>query len=74
MVEFEIKEHNGKIYLPKELRQILESSEGKAIANFKGAFLFDKKTSYEDVLESLEIIKKDIEHRAEKESEEVNNG
>jgi len=68
MVEFDIKEHNGKIYLPKELRQVIGSSEGKAIANFKGVLLFDKETSYEDVLESLEIIKKNIKHRAEKEA------
>lgn len=65
MVEFELKQHDGRIYLPKELREILNSKENKAIANFRGAFLFDSDVEYEKLIKSLEIIKEDLEQRAE---------
>jgi hypothetical protein len=54
----------GVLYIPKELREAF-SREMKIISNAAAAVFFPAGASYEDVLKSLDIIKRDIQHRIE---------
>ena len=65
MVEFKLKESDGRLYLPKEIREaILENGEARAIPSFRGILLFRPSSEYQEIIESLEIIMADIKHRA----------
>ncbi|MEM1589674.1 MAG: hypothetical protein QXQ47_02295 [Candidatus Bathyarchaeia archaeon] len=52
----------GVLYIPKELREAF-GREMKIIANATASVFFPANATYEDVLNSLEIIQKDIKHR-----------
>ncbi len=71
MTEFEIKAKGGVTYLKEELQRILKLSNGdgkfKGLANFKTVVLYPKSATPEEILKSLEVIKKDLELRAEEE-------
>jgi len=71
MVEFDIKIHPQQriAYIPKELYAVL-SSHSKAVANRTAVLLFPEGTSRENVLKSLDIIKADLLHAQQLESEE----
>ena len=63
MVELKTKiTKTGVLYIPKELREAF-GREMKIIANASASVFFPADANYKDVLHSLEIIMKDIEHR-----------
>jgi len=63
MVELETKiTESGVLYIPKEIRQCFGRSM-KIIPNATAALFFPSDIRYEDVLASLDIIRRDIEHR-----------
>jgi hypothetical protein len=62
MVEFEFRQHDGRMYLPKELQKVIQGNDVKAIANYRAALIFDASVSYEDVERSMKIIFDDIRH------------
>lgn len=63
MVEFKIKIHPKQrlAYVPQAIYEVLTSSI-RAIPNRTAVLLFAEGTSRQDVLISLEIIKRDIMH------------
>jgi hypothetical protein len=63
MVEFDIQNYNGKIYLRKELRKILNKRELKALANAKTIILFPADVDLVNVKKSLKIILADLDLR-----------
>lgn len=65
MVEFKFRQHNGRMYLPKELQAVIQGRDVKAIANYRAALIFDAGTSYNDIERSTKIILDDIRHRIE---------
>lgn len=65
MVEFKFRQHNGRMYLPKELQEVIQGRDVKAIADYRAALIFDARVSYEDVEKSLQVISGDISHRIE---------
>jgi len=63
MVELKTKiTTSGVLYIPKELREAF-SREMKIISNARAAVFFPANVAYQDVLESLDIITRDIRHR-----------
>lgn len=63
MVEIDVRLTKiGLLYLPKAIRESLGWNL-KIIPNASAALIFPRDMPYEDVLESLEIIKADIKHR-----------
>jgi bifunctional DNA-binding transcriptional regulator/antitoxin component of YhaV-PrlF toxin-antitoxin module len=58
----------GVLYIPKELREAF-SRDMKIISNATAAIFFPADTSYENVLKSMDIIKRDIQHRVEMQKE-----
>jgi len=52
----------GIFYVPKAIRDAF-GRETRLIPNAKAVVMFPEGTDYEDVLESLKIIKMDIKHR-----------
>ena len=63
MVEFEIPNYNGKIYLKKELRKTLNTQVLFGIVNAKTVTLFPSDVKLDDVERSLEIVLEDIRLR-----------
>jgi hypothetical protein len=62
-LEYEIKAGpQGHFYIPKRIRETL-GTELKVIPNAKAAIFFPSNVSLEDVLQSLKIIRLDLEHR-----------
>jgi len=53
---------SGQIYLPREVRAEL-GGELILLGNARAAVLFPKDADLETVLESLSIIRQDLEHR-----------
>jgi bifunctional DNA-binding transcriptional regulator/antitoxin component of YhaV-PrlF toxin-antitoxin module len=65
MVKFKIKANpSGQYYFPKEVREEL-GEKLELICNAKAAIVYSAETPIEIVLESIELIKKDLEHRLE---------
>ena len=63
MVKFQIRANtSGQYYFPKEVRDEL-GKELSLICNAKAAVIFNANTSFDTVLQSLEIIQKDLTHR-----------
>lgn len=54
----------GQIYFPKLLRDEW-GTEYTLIPNANGGYIFPKNVKAKDALKSLEVIRKDLEHRAE---------
>jgi len=72
MVKFKLKTNPvGQVYFPKEVREEL-GEKLELICNAKTAVIFPEGVSLETVLQSLEIIQKDLRHRRELEGEECN--
>lgn len=73
MVTFHIKANiQGQYYLPKEVREELGKNL-TLLCNTKAAIIFPENTSFETVLESMTLIKKDLEHRLQlKKTEDKN--
>jgi bifunctional DNA-binding transcriptional regulator/antitoxin component of YhaV-PrlF toxin-antitoxin module len=65
MVELKTKiTTTGVLYIPKELREAF-TRDMKIISNATAAVFFSADATYENVLKSLQIIERDIEHRME---------
>jgi bifunctional DNA-binding transcriptional regulator/antitoxin component of YhaV-PrlF toxin-antitoxin module len=63
MVKFKVKANaSGQYYFPKEVRQEL-GDELTLICNTKAAIVFSDDLMLQNVLESIEIIMKDLKHR-----------
>lgn len=54
----------GQIYIPKLLRDEW-GNEYILIPNAQGGYIFPKSVTARDALKSLEVVKKDLQHRAE---------
>jgi len=63
MTKFEIPNYGGKIYLKKELRDILNSPTLIGLANAKTVTLFSSDVDLKDIERSLEIILDDLRLR-----------
>ena len=72
MVEFEIKinPQQGTAYIPKEIREIL-GVELKAVPNRTAVLLYPKNMPIKDVVKSLDVIRKDLEHGIELQEKEA---
>lgn len=65
MVKFRVKANpSGQYYLPKEVREEL-GEKLELICNARAAVIFPEGTSLETVLQSLEVIQKDLRNRQE---------
>jgi bifunctional DNA-binding transcriptional regulator/antitoxin component of YhaV-PrlF toxin-antitoxin module len=71
MVKFRIKANpSGQYYLPKEVREEL-GDKLELICNAKTGVIYPEGTSLQIVLQSLEIILRDLHHRLELEEREA---
>ena len=63
MVEFDVKNYEGKLYLKEELQKILQSNPLKAIPNAKAIVVYSSDVSLEQVKKSVELILADLSSR-----------
>jgi bifunctional DNA-binding transcriptional regulator/antitoxin component of YhaV-PrlF toxin-antitoxin module len=71
MVKSKVKANpTGQYYLPKEVREEL-GDKLELICNTKAAVIFPEGIPPETVLQSLEVIQKDLQHRHELEKKEA---
>jgi hypothetical protein len=71
MVKFRIKANpGGQYYFPKEVRAEL-GDKLTLVCNAKAAVVFSEDTSLTTVLESMEIIEKDLKHRLQIQKEDL---
>lgn len=71
MVKFKVKANpSGQYYFPKEVRKEL-GSKLELICNVNAAVIFPQGIHPENVLQSLEVIQKDLRHRSELQKKEV---
>lgn len=72
MVEFKLRIHpkQGTAYIPKEIRETL-GTEVKATPNRAAVLLYPENMSIKDVIQSLSIIRQDLEHAVELQKEIV---
>ena len=69
MVKFKVKANpQGQYYFPKEVREELGQNL-ELICNAKAAIVYSADTPLKTILESMEIIEKDLKHRLEIEKE-----
>ena len=71
MVEFEIKNYDGQLYIKEELKKILNSNPLVALANAKTVIMFPKDTTMSEVEASLEILMLDVQLRKKFEEEKA---
>lgn len=71
MPEIDLKSNpQGQLYLKEEIRRDFDNAVSyKYIGNKLAGVLFPDGVSYKDVLKSLKVAIRDIEHRAELEKE-----
>lgn len=70
MVKFKVKANrSGQYYFPKEVRAEL-GEKLELICNAKAAVIFPEGLNYETILQSLEVIQKDLAHRRDLEEKE----
>ena len=63
MVKFKVKANpQGQYYFPKEVREEL-GPKLELFCNAKAAIVFPEGTQISTILESLEVIEKDLKHR-----------
>jgi bifunctional DNA-binding transcriptional regulator/antitoxin component of YhaV-PrlF toxin-antitoxin module len=63
MVKFQVKANaSGQYYFPKEVRQEL-GDKINLICDTKAAIVFSEDAMLQNVLESIEIIARDLQHR-----------
>jgi bifunctional DNA-binding transcriptional regulator/antitoxin component of YhaV-PrlF toxin-antitoxin module len=76
MVKFKVRASpSGQYYFPKEVRQEL-GEDLELICDAKAGIIYNSKTGIRQILKSMEIIQKELEHRLEleqTEEREVNN-
>jgi bifunctional DNA-binding transcriptional regulator/antitoxin component of YhaV-PrlF toxin-antitoxin module len=71
MVEFKVKANpTGQYYFPKEVREELGHNL-KMVCNAKAAIVYNAETSIQTVLESIDIIIRDLRHRLELQQKEA---
>jgi bifunctional DNA-binding transcriptional regulator/antitoxin component of YhaV-PrlF toxin-antitoxin module len=64
MVKFKTHiDSQGKFYLPKTLRNELGTNQLNILTSIKTAFVYPQDSELEDVLFSLNLIKRDLEQR-----------
>ncbi len=64
MVEIESNLNDaGILYIPKEIRSAFGGPKVKIVLDAIAALFFPSTSDYEDVIESLDVIRKDLEHR-----------
>jgi len=69
LVKFKVKANPaGQYYFPKEVRQELGQNL-ELICNAKAAIVYSADTPIKTILESMEIIEKDLKHRLVMEKE-----
>jgi len=69
LVKFKVKANpQGQYYFPKEVRQELGQNL-ELICNAKAAIVYSADTPLKTILESMEIIAKDLKHRIDIEKE-----
>ena len=67
MVKFKVKASpSGQYYFPKEVRQEL-GNDLELICNAKAGIIYNAQTSIRQILKSMKIIQKELEHRLEME-------
>ena len=72
MVKFQVKANpSGQYYFPKEVRAEL-GEKLTLVCNAKAAVIFSENVSLTTVLESIEIIMKDLKHRLQLQKESAN--
>ena len=65
MVKFKVKANpSGQYYFPKEVREEL-GQELELICNAKAAVVYNAQTPLEAILQSIDLIQKDLKHRLE---------
>ena len=68
-MDFELKiDENGRVYLPEEIRKLLDGKEIVAVANRRTVLLMPKNVHPEVVMDSIDVIKKDLEVKQKEES------
>lgn len=70
MVEFELKNFDGRLYLKDELKKVLDTREVRAIAHADGVLLVASDTSDERALASLNLIRRELQDRAQENKKE----
>jgi len=71
MVKFKVKANPaGQYYFPKEVRAELGGNL-ELICNAKAAVVYSADTPIKTILESIEIIEKDLKHRLQIEKQEA---
>jgi len=64
LTKFKLKNFDGRLYLKSELREILGHNENVyGLANAKTIVLFPEGATWDEILESLNILIRDIELR-----------
>jgi bifunctional DNA-binding transcriptional regulator/antitoxin component of YhaV-PrlF toxin-antitoxin module len=70
LVKFKVKANpQGQYYFPKEVREEL-GKKLELICNARAGVIFPEGTPLETVLESLEVIQRDLHHRRELQEKE----
>jgi len=65
MVKFKVKANpQGQYYFPKEVRQEL-GKKLELVCNARAGVIFPEGTPLETVLDSLDVIQQDLDHRRE---------
>lgn len=73
MVKFRVKANpQGQYYFPKEVREELGESL-ELVCNAKAAVVYSAETPLTTILESIDIIIKDLRHRLELQQKEPKN-
>ena len=71
MVKFKVKANpSGQYYLPKEVREEL-GNRLELVCNARAGVIYPEGTPLETVLQSLEVIQKDLLHRQELKEKEA---
>lgn len=67
MTKFELNCYDGKVYLKDEIKQLLGVKKKKekitSLANARTVILIAKNTTLEEALESMDVLRQDIEFR-----------
>jgi len=65
LVEFKIKNYDGKVYLKGELQEFLNTPNLRVIANAEAAVFFSDNIPLKRVLASLKVLEQDLKNRIE---------
>jgi hypothetical protein len=73
LVEFEIKNYKGQIYLKEELKKILNTNPLRCIPNRKAVIIFPGNVNLEEIRRSVRLILMDIKEQIRTNNETDNN-